>query len=115
MFDSTTPAPDLEQPTPSDPEGDEAAVPSAPAGIAVVTECHSCGYESELPGPPPSRCPKCGASAWTRFARLTGNPQPTQSPDHRGSGARGPRGSRKRAAFDRPTHHVFHHRGHAVA
>jgi hypothetical protein len=86
---------------------------TAPAGVAVVTECHCCGYEAEDAGPPPRRCPKCGASAWTRFARLTGNPQPAHSPDR--GGIRAPRSTPRRAIFDRPTHHVPHHRGTAVA
>jgi hypothetical protein len=114
MFDSATPSADFEQPTPQPPGNDDTPTTTAPAGIAVVTECHSCGYETELPGPPPPRCPKCGASAWARFARLTGNPQPPHPPDHRG-GARGPRRQPRRATFDRPTHHIFRQRGHAVA
>ena len=112
MFE-TTPAPDFEQPR-SDPKSDDGALTTpAPAGIAVVTECHCCGYEHETPGPPPARCPKCGASAWTRFARLTGNPEPVHAGDHRGLHA--PRSSYRRAPYDRPAHHIFRHRGHAVA
>lgn len=113
MFDTTTHSPDFEQPA-AEPSGiDDAPMTTAPAGIAVVTECHCCGYEAEPAGPPPRRCPKCGASAWTRFARLTGNPQPAHPPDH--PGARGPRRTYRRAAFDRPTHHVLRTHGHAVA
>ena len=110
----TNPTTDFEQPAP-EPRGEDDApmTTTAPAGIAVVTECHCCGYEAETPDRPPRRCPKCGASAWTRFARLTGNPEPIHTPDHRGP--RGPRSSYRRPPFDRPTHHIYRHRGHAVA
>jgi len=40
--------------------------------VTVATECRSCGYETDGAGPPPRRCPKCGASSWARFARMTG-------------------------------------------
>jgi len=105
MFE-TTPSPDFEQST-------AAPVTTAPSGIAVVTECHCCGYEHQTLGPPPARCPKCGASAWTRFARLSGNPEPTHHGEH--PALRAARTSSRRAPYVRPTHHVFHHRGHAVA
>ena len=64
--------------------------------VTVATECRSCGYETDGAGPPPRRCPKCGASSWARFARLTGATGDPSRPS-------GIRGAHKRS-FDRPTH-----------
>jgi hypothetical protein len=42
--------------------------------VAVATECTRCGYESDDASHPPRRCPKCGGSTWSRFAKLTPTP-----------------------------------------
>ena len=112
MFD-TNPDRNFGQSPPQHSQTDDTPTTTAPAGIAVVTECHCCGYEHEAPGRPPARCPKCGASSWTRFARLTATPEPAHTADHRGPA--GPRGSYRRPPCDRPTHHIIRDRGHAVA
>jgi predicted Zn-ribbon and HTH transcriptional regulator len=64
--------------------------------VTVATECRSCGYETDGARPTPRRCPKCGASSWARFARITGATGATDRPS-------GVRGTSKRS-FDRPTH-----------
>lgn len=41
--------------------------PSLAGEKKVFLICHSCGY-APASGIPSSRCPKCGSSAWERFA-----------------------------------------------
>lgn len=64
--------------------------------VTVATECRSCGYEADGAGPTPRRCPKCGASSWARFARMTGAIGDTVRPP-------GVRRAHMRS-FDRPAH-----------
>jgi hypothetical protein len=103
------PVPDVRPATrPAALEPNSAVLRPAPR-VVVVTECHACGHEADDAGPPPARCPKCGGSAWARFARPADAPPPADDPaDQVGLAARrGPRGSyQRRWSFDRPAHHV---------
>src|SRR5690242_18647362 len=64
--------------------------------VTIATECRSCGYETDGAGPPPRRCPKCGASSWARFARMTGVASDADRPPTVRAG--------HKRSFDRPTH-----------
>lgn len=69
------------------------------ARVTVATECNRCGHEPDDARRPPPRCPKCGGSAWSRFARLTPTPDVgTPGADH---------ARRSKRAFERPVHRMM--------